>query len=212
MRKRTPSLIFTAGAITLTVGLGTAPSVAATATTWTVKPGGSVTAKSTASTTLTDTSTGTVLTCKSSSGTATLKSGSGLAGAKLAKITSITFSTCTGPLGITFTVKTSAFPWYLNAKSYKSSTGVTTGTITGIHATLSGPSCSATVDGTTAGANNGMVTGTYTNKSHQLGAIPTGGNLHLYNVSGCFNLIHSGDTTTYSGKYAVSPAQTVSSP
>jgi len=39
-----------------------------------------------------------------------------------------------------------------------------------------------------------------------------GGNLHIYEVSGCFGLINSGDGSTYSAVNAVSPAQTITSP
>ena len=121
----------------------------------------------------------------------------------------MSFSNCTGPLGLQFTVKTSHLPWKLNAKTFKN--GVTTGSITGIHATLTGPSCSATVDGTGATANNGMVTATYTNSTGKL-ATTGAGNLHVYNVNGCAGLINSGDGSSFKGSYAVSPKQTITSP
>jgi hypothetical protein len=38
---------------------------------------------------------------------------------------------------------------------------------------------------------------------------PTGGTLHIYNVSGCASLIASGDPTQFSGSYTVSPKQTI---
>jgi hypothetical protein len=204
--KRTYGILFAGAATAAVIGLSAAPAFAAT--TWTVSPGGAITAKS-GKTVLTDTTTGNALTCKSSSTSATLKSGSGLAGAGLGSITAVTFKTCTGPLGLTFTVTTNGLPWKLNAKSYNSSTGVTTGTITGIDATLSGPSCSATVDGTAAGADNGMVKATYTNSTGKLKILTTGGNLHIYNVSGCAGLIATGDATTFSATYTVSPKQTI---
>jgi hypothetical protein len=207
--KRTYGILFAGAATAAVIGLSAAPAFAAT--TWTVSPGGAITAKS-GKTTLTDTTTGNALTCKSSSTSATLKSGSGLKGAAIGSITKVTFATCTGPLGLTFTVTTNGLPWKLNAKSYNSTTGVTTGTITGIDATLSGPSCSATVDGTAAGADNGMVKAHYTNSTHKLKVLTTGGNLHVYNVSGCAGLINTGDATTFTANYTVTPAQTITSP
>src|SRR5439155_26309399 len=97
----------------------------------------------------------------------------------------------------------------LNAVSFSS--GVTTGTITGIHATLSGPSCSAVVDGTGASDNNGRVTAKYSNGTGRL--TTTGaGNLHIYNVNGCACLIRSGDPSSFKGSYLVSPHQTITSP
>ena len=57
-----------------------------------------------------------------------------------------------------------------------------------------------------------MVSATYTNSTGALKVLTTGGNLHIYNVSGCAGLIRSGDATTFSGTYAVSPKQTITSP
>jgi hypothetical protein len=206
LRKLSVSILLTAGTTALMVGLTAAPAFAAT---WTVKPGGAITAKTT-KTTLKDTKTGNSLTCTSSTAKATLKKGSGLSGTAIGSITSVTFGGCSGPLGLTFTVKTSHLPWKLNATSYAS--GVTHGTITGIHATLTGPSCSATVDGTSATANNGKVSVTYTNSSGALKVLTTGGNLHIYKVSGCAGLIGSGDASTFSATYTVTPKQTITSP
>jgi hypothetical protein len=212
MRKRISAIIVAGGAAALTLGLTSAPSFATTVTkTWTVKPGGSISGKAFKST-LTDTTTGTVLTCKSSTTTATAKSGTGLPGAKIASISTLTFNTCTGPLGLTFTVASSGFPWFLNALSFTASTGVTHGTITGAHAVLTGSGCSATVDGTGATADNGMVKGTYNNGTGKLKILSSGGNLHIYNVNGCFGLVNSGDAANFTTTYAITPVQTITSP
>jgi hypothetical protein len=210
--KRAGSVLVTgaalAGMLALSAGSASAATNAGIAATWTVKPGGAITAKA-GTTTLKDNNTGSTLSCKSSSGKGTVKSGKGLSGTGIGSITALSFSTCTGPLGLTFTVKTTHFPWHLNAVSFSS--GVTTGTITGIHATLSGPGCSATVDGTGATANNGKVTAKYSNSTGKL--TTTGaGNLHIYNVSGCAGLINSGDGTSFKGSYTITPKQTITSP
>jgi hypothetical protein len=204
--KRTYGILFAGAATAAVIGLSAAPAFAAT--TWTVSPGGAITAKS-GTTTLKDTKTGNSLSCTSSSTSATLKKGSGLAGAGLGSITKVTFTDCTGPLGLSFTVTTKHLPWKLNAVSYNSKTGVTTGTITGIDATLSGPSCSADVDGTGAGKDNGQVDATYTNSTGKLAVLATGGNLHIYDVSGCAGLINSGDPSTFTATYTVTPKQTI---
>lgn len=106
-------------------------------------------------------------------------------------------------------MKATHFPWHLNAVSFKN--GVTTGTISGIHATLTGPSCSAVVDGTGVSANNGKVTATYTNSTGKL-ATTGAGNLHIYNVNGCAGLINSGDGSSFKGSYTITPKQTITSP
>jgi hypothetical protein len=208
IRKRTGSVLVLGAVTAAMIGMAAAPAVGATATTWTVKPGGAITAKA-GVTKLKDTKTGSVLQCMTSSGKGTAKKGSGLPGAGIASITALGFTSCTGPLSLTFTVKTTGFPWKLNAASFKS--GVTTGTITGIRAKLTGPSCSATVGGTSASAA-GTVAATYTNSTGKLTTKTTGGNLHVFNVVGCAGLINSGDPTTFSGSYAISPKQTITSP
>jgi hypothetical protein len=177
--------------------------------TWTVKPGGSVKAASGAIT-LKDTKTGAVMTCKSSAASGTLKSGSGLAGTAIGSITALSFSTCTGPAGLTLTAAPNALPWALNTLTYNA--GVTDGTVTGIDATLSGAGCTATVDGTAAGADNGQVNVSYTNSTGRMQLLASGGNLTLDNVSGCAGLINSGDAATLIGTYTVTPKQLITSP
>lgn len=206
----TRRILLTGGATALTIG-ATAGVALAVAITFSISPGGNISA-SAGKTTLKDVNTGSVLTCTSSKSTGTLKSGHGIGGANLGSIKTLTFSGCTGPLGLQFNVTNSHFPWTLSGASFNATTGVTTGHIAGIHSVLSGPSCSATVDGTGAAANNGKVKVTYTNSTHKLKVLAGGGNLHVYNVNGCAGLINSGDATQFVGTYTVSPAQTVTSP
>jgi hypothetical protein len=213
MLKRFSAIVLAGGAAAaLTIGLGTTSSFATTAAkTWTVTPGGTITGKAT-NVKLTDTASNTVLTCKTSGAGGTAKSGSGQKGTDLVPITSSTFTTCSGPLSLTFTVTTSAStsnPWELSATTYAS--GVTHGTLTNIKATLSGTGCSATVGGTTATAT-GSVKGTYTNSTGKLKILPTGGTLHIWNVSGCFGLLTNGDASSFVGTYTITPKQTITSP
>jgi hypothetical protein len=212
MRTRVGSALLGAAAAAAVACLTTSPALAVpavSAATWTITPGGSVTGAA-GTTTLADSTTGTTLNCTSSSATGTLKSGSGQT-SPLGSITGITFTNCTGPLGISFTASVTG-PFPLNGKTYNTTTGVTNGTISNIHGSLSGPLCSATVDGTSATANNGTVKARYKNSNHKLTVLATGGNLHIYNVSGCFGLVNSGDSATFSGVYTISPKQTITSP
>jgi hypothetical protein len=215
IRKRLTGSMLAAGAATaLVIGVSAGAALAVNAT-WTVKPGGAITAKA-GTTTLTDTSQpapNNTVKCTSSSTKTTLKKGSGLSGTGIGSITSISFSNCVGPLGFNFVVTSGHLPWHLNATSFNKTTGVTTGTITGIHSKLvSGSVCSAVVDGTSGTANNGMVKVTYTNSTGKLKVLTTGGNLHIYNVQGCAGLIANNDASTFSGTYTVSPKQTITSP
>jgi hypothetical protein len=210
IRKRlTRRVLFTGAASAVAIGASAGVALAV-AITFSIHPGGNISA-SAGTTKLTDTNTGSVLQCTSSKSTGTLKSGSGISGTNLGSIKTLTFSNCTGPLGLTFTVANSGFPWVLHGTAFNAGTGVTTGNITGIKSHLSGPSCSADVAGTTA-TTPGKVKVTYTNSTHKLKVLTTGGTLHVFNVSGCAGLINSGDATTFSGTYTVTPAQTITSP
>jgi hypothetical protein len=207
MLTRLGGVLLTTAVAAAAFSLGATPVLAAA--TWTVTPGGSVTG-SAGTTTLSDSTTGTSLSCKTSSAAGTLPSGSGLS-SPLGSIGSITFNTCTGPLGITFSASVTG-PFPLNANSYNSATGVTSLTITKIHGALSSTFCSATIDGTSATAHNGTVNATYTNSNDHMQVVATGSTLKIYNVSGCFGLIKNGDSATFAGTYTISPGQQVTSP
>ena len=209
MKRLSRRMLVTGGATALAVG-ATAGVALAVAITFSITPGGKITAKA-GTTTLKDTATGSVLSCKSSNTASTLKSGHGIAGTNLGSVTALSFSSCTGPFGLVFTVSNSGFPWTLSGSSFNATTGVTTGKITGIKSHLSGTACAADVAGTSA-TTPGTVKVTYTNSTHKLKVLPTGGTLHVFNVNGCAGLIASGDATQFSGTYTVSPAQTITSP
>jgi len=208
MRKRVGATLFTAGAAALAIGLGTTTSFAATAVTWSVSPGGSISG-SAGTTVLKDKTSGTTVTCSTSTMTGSLKSGKGLAGKGIGTVTSVTFNNCT-VLGQTVSLASGTVAWKLNAASYTS--GVTHGTITGIHLAISSSVCSATIDGTSGTAHNGLVKITYTNSTHKLKILAAGDNLHVYNVNGCLGVIANGDSGSITGSYAVSPAQKITSP
>jgi len=119
MSKRYAQFSSAASAAVLAATLGATSTLAAT--TWTVKPGGAVSAKSGVMT-IRDARTGSIIRCQSSSMKATLTSGTGLSGTGIGSISSFTFSTCIGALGIQYTLKTSHLPFAMNAASYNSKT------------------------------------------------------------------------------------------
>jgi hypothetical protein len=201
-------MLFTGGATALAVGASAGVALAV-AITFSITPGGNISA-SAGKTSLKDVNTGAVLSCTSSKSTGTLKSGHGISGTNLGSIKTLTFSGCTG-VGLTFTVTNSGFPWTLHGTAFNATSGVTTGNITGIKSHLSGPGCSADVRGATA-TSTGKVKVTYTNGTHKLKVLASGGTLHVFNVNGCAGLINNGDATQFTGNYTVSPAQTITSP
>jgi hypothetical protein len=205
----TRRILLTGGATALAVGVSAGVALAV-AITFSIHPGGNISA-SAGTTKLTDINSGAVLQCTSSKTTGTLKSGSGISGANLGSVKTLTFSGCTGPFGLTFTVTNSGFPWTLHGTAFNATSGVTTGNITGIKSHLSGTGCSANVNGATAGST-GKVKVTYTNSTHKLKVLASGGTLHVFNVNGCAGLLSNGDATQFTGTYTVSPAQTITSP
>jgi hypothetical protein len=205
--KRIAAVLTAAGVV---AAIGAAPSSATTTTTWTVKPGGSVTTSGPL--VLKDIKTGAASPCKSVGLDATLRSGSGLAGAGLGSIRSATFIGCyLYTEGETLTVTVKGLPWELNATSYDTATGVTSGTITGIDLAVEGiPGCSAVLDGTAADADNGRVKVEYSNPTGKMKLLPGGGNLHWWNVVGCLGLLGKGGNAVHpSGTLTVKPKQTI---
>lgn len=211
MRKRLGTILTASGATALAISLSATSVLASTASTWTVTPGGSLSGVSNRIV-LTDTKMGSVLTCTSSTAAGTAKSGSGLTN-PLATLSKVTFANCTGPAGLTYSLQASDFPWPLNGTSYSS--GVAKGTISKIHASLKGTdnNCTATIDGTTATADNGMVVVKHNNTvPKNLVVLASGGNLHAYHVTSVLCLLRSGDPITISTTYTLTKGQTISSP
>ena len=185
---------------------------AATATTWTVSPGGKITATA-GTTTLADTRTGAMIPCQSSRMSGTLKAGSGLPGPGIGSLATSVYSLCSGgPFAATLTAR--GLPWRLNLTSYNRSTGVARGTISHLQvaAALSTTQCTAVIKGTSGTAPDGVASVSYTSKTGILKVLPTGGNLHWYHVRRCAGIINNGDAATISASYGISPRQVITSP
>jgi hypothetical protein len=199
------SLLTKGGLVTgaaLAAALGLAISPASAAGSWTVTGGGPFTADST-NTLLTDNGTGTTLTCTDSTAAGTAANASGVDGDGIASISGVQWTSCSGPLNITFDVTADHTPWALNAVSY--SGGVTTGTLSGVEAHISGLTCTASFAGSDA-STPATLDVSYDNATHDLKVLGTG-DLHAYNVgAGCLGLIGTGDSVSYTGDYIVSPA------
>jgi hypothetical protein len=150
---------------------------------------------------LLDTDTGHRIACKISDITGTFNDGMGVTGP--IAVVGIGFSTCTVQ-GAKVTVAAPGNPsWNMIASSYAPHTnlGVTTGQVEGIDLAITGSSCSADVDGTGAGANDGAATFKYYNNPHWFVFHAVGSNLHIYDVSGCAGLFNSGDSINFGNTY-----------
>jgi hypothetical protein len=204
MRTRLTKVLLSAGAAALVVGLTATTALATAKTTWSVSPGGSISVSGSAQ--VKDTKTGTIAKCKKITLSGTLKSGTGLSGTGLGTVTDASFSGCTIAT-ITVTVTVKDLPWTVDALSYDSSTGVSTGKLVGVELVATATGCSATLQGTTA--TNGYTKFTYTNSSAKLALVGPGGNLEAADVSGCFGLVNNGDPQEASGSTTLSPKQTI---
>jgi hypothetical protein len=194
------------GAAVLAAGALLATGAGAAAMTWTVRPGGAITAAG--QTKVTDTATGSTLTCNAQM-SGTLKAGSGLAGPGIGSIATAAYR-CAGP--IQFRLAADGLPWHLSLTSYDAHTGVSGGTLSNLKLTMTGPGCTAVVNGTSGAAPDGVVRVRYSNAAGTLMAVTTGGNLHWYHVSGCAGLLGDGDAATLSATYTVTPKQDITSP
>ena len=203
MRKILCSAAITAMAAALPVGLSGAPTLAATTTTWSVSPGGSVSA-SAGQIELLDRTTNQLFGCESSNVTGSLKSGTGLNGSGIGTISS--FSLADG-CSASQTGK-----WRLNLWSYNATKRYVKGTIKKIHFAVSASGCSFVVDGTSDTARNGTVQIGYDNKNHNLSTLNKTGTLHFYDVSGCSPMLNSGDALSLIVGYRLTPSQTITSP
>ena len=200
-------------AAVLTATLTAAPALAAT--TWTIKPGGAITATSSSRFTLKDARTGTMLPCYSATASGTLKHGSGLPGSRAGSLSAVGVSECTGPgvSDIRFTLQASDLPWHVNLSSYNAATGAATGAVSHIQIMMSGEGCTAVIDGTSGTASDGWVRFTYTDSTGRLTLLTATGNLHFWNVSsGCLGLVNSGDRARLGATFTVSPKQAITSP
>lgn len=201
MRKRIAGLLAVGvTALSTVVAMATPASAAA----WSVAPGGHAdgTAGET-NLTVEDPQSGEIqMTCTSS----TVGVDLAVVGDQLATIPAspgIQFNNCLLAGFIEFSVQQVGV-WTLNGTSFDAGTGVTNGTIDNIVANISGPGCSAVVEGS--------VNGTYTNSSAVLAVNPdqTLTVTSVDPVDNCLDLIHEGATAAFDGDYAVSPPQTIS--
>ena len=207
--RRPGRIALTAVAAIVTAILGAGPAVAAT--TWTVTPGGRFSGQA-GTTKLEDTTDGASLICSGSVLSGSFKAGSGLSGTGIGSITSGgKFTDCTGPTPLPYTITLRGLPWHISVTSYRD--GVVRGRISHIEITVSlGGNCSFVLDGTAAGAFDGITRFTYTDSAHTLKLLPTGASLHYYKVAGCAQIVHNGDTAGISATYPISPAQAITSP
>jgi hypothetical protein len=209
MSNRYARILAAGGAAVLAATLAAPPALAAA--TWTIQPGGAITATS-GKFTFQDTTTGDVSACASATASGMLKRGSGLPGSRVGSLSAAGFTRCSGAGGPNYTLRAADLPWQVNLSSYDAATGVVTGTVSHIQITLTGAGCTAVIDGTGGAAGDGQVRFRYTDGTGHLTVLAPSGNLHWYDVSGCLGLFNDGDRAALGAAFTVSPEQAITSP
>ncbi len=205
MRKLVSSAVVAGTVVAGAIGLG-APS--AFAATWHVTGGPAFTATNSGNLSFKDTTTNQPFVCTGSTASGNAPNGLKANGNGLATLSNGTFTGCTGNFGSNGTASLSAGT--LNGVSYAS--GTTTGTLTGVVATLVIHDLFGTCNAGVTGSVNNV---TYSNTGLlTITADPSPGNLTINSAtgSGCAGLIASGNKATFAGKYKVSPIITIVSP
>ena len=188
-----------------------APSSAApSAETWTVTPGGSLTA--TAPVEIRNVSRGWSITCDKATFTGSAKSGAGDETDPLIEFDQESFEGCTGPDGVGYTVTmTSGVQLEMYATSYDAAAGKTTGTLFGFQLNLVGTNrCQADIADPTG--NLGTADATFANTGSTLGL--DGGNMGVtfVNFACSSGFIGVGDRVVVAAPLGLNPAQTITSP
>ena len=223
MRARLSAVMLASGALALALGAGTLPAVASASTsaaTWTVTPGGQYRAQVGNDNFwgILDVRTNQEIQCTVNASAWSMrlrfKRGTGLSN-PIGWVRSLSFPTpCfPGRMG-PVTLSAAGTPWGINAFNFDPAGQVTSGRLTHMHLALSGPHCSAVLDGSSATADDGTMPFDYNNDLP--GTLQTGSNfrggLHVYRVTGCRQMLHSGDVVRLFMGYDLNRALTVTSP
>ena len=226
LRYRARVVFAAAAATALAAGLATVPALAAVSApapgrTWTVTPGGTYLGDAHDNLwELVDLSTNMKIKCSPESSNFSrelvqFKSGSGLVN-PIGKVTAAAFpQACMLPTGgQSFNVIPGGLPWPIRAFLYDASKGETRGKLYHVHLALSGPTCSAVIDGTGPTANDGIQSFGHFNGSDGYTSFRSGGDLHAYNVTGCTGFLSSGDPVAILYAYSLTgnTAPTITSP
>ncbi|MBM7442551.1 hypothetical protein [Streptomyces sp. HB132] len=207
MRNSFKKIAVAAGAAAAAVTLGATTATAGVAApTWTVGPSSPLTASAASTGTVTLSLNGIPLTCTTSAATAALKTASGTTGVTVGTIAPLTWSGCTSPFGPVTPTANTTTPWGIVANTYAS--GVTTGYISKVNATLKVLTCTFTV--------TGDVPATYNNSTGQLKAASTAASTYKLTVAtasaGCAGIAAVGQNPLYTATYNVVKSGTTTKP
>ncbi|MFI0479226.1 hypothetical protein [Actinomadura sp. 9N215] len=204
-----PALALATALALVTTAPAPAPAHAdADAGTWTVSPGGAVSA--TAPAELRNTAKGWTIRCTAAfSGTA--PAGAGQSGYGLISFDQGSLTACTGPHALTTAATAANLPWDFYADSYAAAEGTTTATFNNLNLTLDvSNGCRADV-GAPDGAP-GTTGATYANGDRTLTLSGAHLSVTFTNYRCTADLVAPGDAIELAASLPVTPAQTITSP
>lgn len=178
--------------------------------TWTVAPGGALTAS--APLRIGNATRGWNIDCGDSTFTGAAKTGSGNAGDQLVEFDDAAFGNCSGPGGVQYTVTmTSGVQLDMTATSYDAATGRTSGTLFGFQINLVGTN-GCQIDIADPAGDLGMADVTFANTGStlELGGGDMGVTFLNYACPSGFTAI--GDQVVVTAQLSVSPAQLMTNP
>lgn len=224
MHTRISTVMLAAGALALAAGASTLPAVASASTsaaTWTVTPGGQYRAQVRDDNFwgVLDVRTNQEIRCTVNASAWSMrlrfKKGTALSD-PIGWVRSLSFPKPCFPGGMgPVTLSAAGTPWGINALGFDPGGQVTRGRLTHMHLALSGPHCAAVLDGSGATANDGTAPFEYNNGpagTLQTAYSPGSGDLHAYQVTGCRQMLHSGDVVRLFFGYDLNRALTVTNP
>ncbi|MFG2003787.1 hypothetical protein ACGFNU_31975 [Spirillospora sp. NPDC048911] len=222
--RRTVRTLFGTSLAGGTIAVAAAVAVAAELT-WTLLPGGDITATNVGNFFVRFESRGGYISCSDTELRVTGKSGSGLPGQEIASMETVRFggftgdpTICEGPSGLATQLLVNDLPLEFNAESYNALTGVTRGTFTnrdagGITAKVVGLDDGCEADFRGPPGVEGEIQVSYSNGTGEVTL--DGTNIEAVNVnSNCpTNIAQNGDKIVVTGnRFKLDPVQTLTSP
>ncbi|HEY1914931.1 MAG TPA: hypothetical protein VGH27_05075 [Streptosporangiaceae bacterium] len=112
-----------------------------------------------------------------------------------------------------FSVTAAGLPWAIRALSYDPKTKTTRGTVLHVHFSVTGPSCSAVIDGTSPTADDGQLAFLWVKGNKILYVDSTTiSPLHVYDVSGCAGVFNDGEQVLAGAGYNILKRLVITSP
>ncbi|WP_329522087.1 hypothetical protein [Spirillospora sp. NBC_01491] len=198
-------------ALATAIALAAVPVTAAAAqpaATWTVTPGGALTAAGPAR--IENAARGWTITCADTRLTGTAKSGAGNTGEQILAVDTVSFGGCTGSDGLAYTVTSESALMEMGATGYDAAAGRTSGGLFGFQVNIVRTDrCQFDVAGS---GDLGTADATFTNAGSVLGLGGGDMGVTFVNFACAAGFVAGGDAVVLSAELHATPEQTITSP